>query len=79
MLVMGTPLTGLMSRSAGEIPLDMRVAAAAMVVAAFLPRVPRVAGFAAGICTMVALHHNVLLNWNLGTQLACTAPAQYSS
>ena len=47
-----------------------QVTCAVMVAAAFLPPTLRVLGFTAGIVTMLGMHASVVLDWNLGVQLA---------
>ncbi len=69
-LVAGTPLTALMAHEHGEVPLDVKICFGAMLAAAFLSPAARVAGFTLGTVTAVALHWRVVLNWNLGVQLA---------
>lgn len=43
--IVGTPLTALMAKEHGHVPTPMLGVTAALVVAAFLPPAPRVAGF----------------------------------
>ena len=72
-LILGTPVTALMAHEHGSIPSDIKACFAAMLAAAFLPPAPRVAGFAAGIVAMVAMHFRTVMNANLAVQLALYA------
>lgn len=68
-LVLGTPITALMSHTRGGIPLDLKIAACVMLAAAFLPPTLRVLGFTIGTVVMVALYFHTLINVNLAIQL----------
>lgn len=68
-LIIGTPMTALMSKEHGGVPVDMIVSTLAMIVAACLPPLLRVLGFTAGIASMVLLHFNKIMNLNLASQL----------
>ena len=68
-LVVGTPVTALMAHEHGEIPFDVKLCFALMLVAALCPPAARVAGFSGGTIAMVALHWRVIFNANLGVQL----------
>lgn len=69
-LVVGTPLTALMAREHGEIPLDVKICFGAMLAAALLSPAARVAGFTIGTVAMFVLHWHEVMNLNLGVQLA---------
>ncbi len=62
-----------MAHARGGIPADIKYIFAGLLSAAFLPPAPRVAGFAAGVTAMVALHFRVIMNANLAAQLALYA------
>ncbi|KAK9841749.1 hypothetical protein WJX81_000681 [Elliptochloris bilobata] len=72
-LILGTPVTALMAHEHGGIPADMKACFVGMLGAAFLPPAPRVAGFAAGVLAMVAMHFRKIMNANLAMQLVLYA------
>ena len=68
-LILGTPITALMSHTRGGIPLDLKLSGGVMLGAAFLPPTPRVLGFTSGVLCMVVLHFSTVMNANLAAQL----------
>lgn len=69
-LIFGTPLTAWAGHAHGALPRSLVVAASALLLSAFLPPAPRVAGFVTATALMVAQIGPRLVDWNLGTQLA---------
>ena len=67
-LIIGTPGTALMAKNRGEIPWDIFVWAAAMVVSAFLGKRLRILGFVGGSCIW-ASRHTKLVTPLLGVQI----------
>ena len=68
-LILGTPITALMSHTRGGIPLDLQISGGVMLGAAFLPPMLRVLGFTVGVLAMVMLHFRTVMNLNLAVQL----------
>ena len=69
-LVAGTPLTALMAREHGNVPLDVKVVFGAMLAAALLSPAWRVAGFSLGTLAAIWLHWREVMNANLAVQIA---------
>ena len=69
-LVAGTPLTALMAREHGNVPLDVKVVFGAMLAAALLPPAWRAAGFSLGTLAAIWLHWREVMNANLAVQIA---------
>lgn len=69
-LVAGTPLTALMAREHGNVPLDVKVVFGAMLAAALLSPAWRVAGFSLGTLAAIWLHWREVMNANLAAQIA---------
>lgn len=68
-LILGTPITALMSHTRGGIPLDLQISGGVMLGAAFLQPMLRVLGFTVGVLAMVMLHFRTVMNLNLAVQL----------
>jgi predicted membrane channel-forming protein YqfA (hemolysin III family) len=68
--IVGTPVSALMALQHGHAPPGLVAISTGIVGAAFLPPVPRVAGFVVGTAALVVIYGGALLNWVLGTQLA---------
>ncbi|KAK9807694.1 hypothetical protein WJX72_006304 [[Myrmecia] bisecta] len=68
-LIIGTPVTALMAKEHGDVPVDLVVVTLVMLAAAFLPPLLRVLGFGVGIAAIVLLHGRTIVNLNLAGQL----------
>eukprot|EP00884_Botryococcus_braunii_P016500 jgi/Botrbrau1/3533/Bobra.341_2s0059.1 len=77
-LILGTPITIMMAQQHGVIPADMVVSAVFLFLAAFLPPLFRVLGFASGVGAMVFLHGASVCNANLLMQLLCYGIGGYA-
>ena len=69
-LILGTPVTALMSHTRGGISPDLQLVGGILLAAAFLPPTARVLSFTAGVMCMVGLHFTTVMNLNLAVQLA---------